>query len=197
MLFNRCSVISRKLSAYIDRELPPGEQAAVTEHLSACAACASQYARLTAADSGIRQLPGAAPAPFFPARVSAAARALKEEKGTVRSFLRLTVPAAALLVAFILLNLFTFTFNINAMENGPRRDLARRMVAQLARPASLINPLALSRLCGECNKYICFCMQDPAMQSKCPCKDCPMKKLRQPGAGKTGSMENMEEHDVH
>lgn len=198
MTFNRCSGIVKKLSAYMDGELGPGDRSVVERHLAACADCAAQLRRFLAVDTGIKQLPGTAPSPFFATKVAAAARYIETSQASLRRFLRLPVPAMALLVSFIVLNLFTFAFNINAMENGPRRELTRKVVAQLTKPASLINPLAVARLCGECSKYMCLCMHEAGKKSICPCKDCEMEKMqKQPEAGKAMPMGNMEEEDVH
>jgi hypothetical protein len=194
MPFDTCSEITLKLSAYIDGELTPADRAAVKEHLAQCPGCTGELSRLSAIDAGINRLPEITPNPFFTARVSAAARAMSEYHGPFRRFLRIPIPAMAVLVTFILVNLFTFAFNINAMENGPRRELARKMVTQLAKPASMINPLALARLCGECKKYMCLCMHEAGKKNICPCKDCERKKTeKQAEPGKAGTMENMED----
>lgn len=196
MLFDQCSRINGKLSAYMDGELKPVDRAAVEAHISSCAVCAAELRNLSGVDAEIKQLPSVVPSPFFAAKVSAAARDMKVSRDSFRRFLRLPVPAMAVMVTFILINLFTFAFNINAMENGPRRELARKVVAQLAKPASMINPVALARLCGECNKYMCLCMHEAGKQNICPCKDCQMKKM-QNKTGKPPAMENMEEKNVH
>lgn len=185
----------RNLSAYSDEALDPETRAAVEAHVAACASCAAELSLLSAVDRDVKQLPALEPSPFFSARVAAAARSANQAGASLRRFLRLPVPAMALMVTFILINLFTFAFNINAMENGPRRELARKMVAQLVKPASIINPVALARLCGECNKYMCLCMHEAGKTNLCPCKDCEMKK--QAGQGKPGAMEDMEKTDVH
>ncbi|PIU18845.1 MAG: hypothetical protein COT18_09680 [Elusimicrobia bacterium CG08_land_8_20_14_0_20_59_10] len=198
MLFNPCSGINRKLSAYLDWELVAEDFSVVKEHIDACPACAEELRLLVAVDAAIKQLPAVEPTPFFAAKVSAAARAMNEYHNPLRRFLRIPVPAMAVMVSFILLNLFTFAFNINAMENGMRRELVRKVVAQLAKPASMINPLALARLCGECNKYMCRCMHEAGKKSICPCKNCEMEKTqKQAERGKTTTMENMGEKDVH
>ncbi|MBU2574569.1 MAG: zf-HC2 domain-containing protein [Elusimicrobia bacterium] len=198
MLFNPCGKINRKLSAYIDGELAPKDQAAVKEHLSACPACAEELRRFLDLNAGIKQLPGVTPTPFFAAKVSAAARALNEYHVPFRRFLRVPIPVMAVMVSFILINLFTFAFNINAVENGPRRELARKIAAQLVKPASIINPVALARLCGECSRYMCLCMHEAGKKSLCPCKDCQMEKMQaQEEPGETGDLENTENNHVH
>lgn len=198
MLFNACNKVNEKLSAFMDGELAPEERAAIKEHLSSCAACAEELRLFSAVDAGMKNLPATEPTPFFAAKVSAAARALGRYHGSFRRFLRLPVPAMALLVSFLLINIFTFAFNINAMENGQRRELARKVVSQLAKPASLINPVAVARLCGECSKYMCLCMHEAGKQSLCPCKDCEMGKAgKQADPGELVNMEDTEKKHVH
>ena len=192
---DNCSEILRNLSAYTDGALDPKGRAAVKAHLDACASCAGELKLIAVVDRNIKLLPVIEPSPFFSAKVAAAARSMNQAGASLRRFLRVPVPAMALMVTFILINLFTFAFNINAMENGPRRELTRKVVAQLAKPASLINPVAVARLCGECSKYMCLCMHEAGKKNLCPCKDCEMKK--QDGQGNPGAMEDMEKTDVH
>lgn len=192
MPFDPCTKIARKLSAYQDGELTTKGREAVKAHLASCAACAEELRRISAVDPELKLLPGPAPSPFFAARVAAAARARQLYHGPLRRFLSFPVPAAAALTAFIIFNLFTFAFNINAMENGPRRELARKLVTRLVSPASLINPVAVARLCGECSKYMCLCMHEAGKESMCPCKDCEMGKA---AAGNDINLEENEDVD--
>lgn len=180
-----CGGISR-LPAYLDGELNETDREAVKAHLASCASCAEELRRFAAADAALRSLPVPEPPPFFAARVTAAARALNAYHGPFRRFLLFPVPAAAALTAFIIFNIFTFAFNINALENGPRRELARKVVTQLAKPASLLNPVAVARLCGECSKYMCLCMHEAGKAAMCPCEDCEMKKADGPAENKEG-----------
>ena len=195
---DNCLKTGKNLSLYIDGALDPKDRAALEAHIAECAPCAGELRLMFAVDAGIKQLPVIEPSPFFAARVVAAARSMNQYEASLRRFLRVPVPAMALMVTFILINLFTFAFNINAMENGLRRELARKVVAQLVKPTSIINPVALARLCGECSKYMCLCMHEAGKKSLCPCKDCEMEKMRKQAVpGKTGDMESMEEKDVH
>jgi len=182
MPIDDCGNISRKLSAFMDEK----EAKAVTAHLDSCASCPEELRRLKAADASLRALPAIELPPFFAARVAAAARSLNVYHGPFRRFMLYPVPAAAALTAFLIFNIFTFAFNINALENGPRRELARKVATQLAKPASLINPVAVARLCGECSEYMCLCMHEAGKESLCPCKDCEMGKTE---AGNTINME--------
>lgn len=61
-----------RLSAYLDRELPPDERAAVEAHLSACPECAAFLAELAVVDEAAASLPAEPPEGYFesfPARV--------------------------------------------------------------------------------------------------------------------------------
>lgn len=187
-----CEKTLRDLSAYMDGELGAAESGAVKEHIAVCEACACELRAAAQRDTELKRLPGVEPGPFFSARVMAAVRSMKEYREPLRRFLRFPVPAMATLIAFILLNIFTFAFNINAMENGQRREIARKVVTQLVRPASLINPVAVARLCGDCSKYMCLCMHEAGKESMCPCKDCEMGK-----AAEGGDITMEEEHNVH
>lgn len=189
-----CKESPRDLSAYLDGALAAEKRAAVEAHLTACAYCAAELKLLSETDARIKQLPAIEPPPFFAARVAAAARSANRYGASLRRYLRLPVPAMTIMVTVILLNIFTFAFNINAMENGTRRELAGKIVEQFTQPASLINPVALVRLCDECSKYMCRCTHKAGKQCACPCKNC---ELAREDAGKTCDTENMEEADVH
>ena len=186
---DNCSKTGQNLSAYMDGELDAKGRAAVEAHVFTCASCAGELKLMAVVDADLKQLPVIEPSPFFAARVAAAARYMNQYAASLRRFLRVPVPAMALLVSFILVNLLTFAFNINAMENGPRRELARKIAAQLVKPASIINPVALARLCGECNKYMCLCLHEAGKKSLCPCKECEMERQ---AAGKNGIIGDMD-----
>lgn len=173
---DNCLKMGQNLSAYMDGTLDPASRAGVEAHIGACASCAGELKLMAAVDAEIKLLPVIEPSPFFAARVAAAARSVSRYGVSLRRYLRLPVPAMAIMVSFILINIFTFAFNINAMESGPRRELTRKVVAQLIKPVSIINPVAVARLCGDCSKYMCLCMHEAGKQSLCPCKDCDMEK---------------------
>lgn len=189
---DNCRKIQRDISAYMDGELDAAGSGAVRDHVAVCEACACELSAAAERDAEVRRVPEEGPGPFFSARVMAAVRSMKEYRGPLRRFLRFPVPAMAALTAFIIFNLFSFAFNINAMENAQRRELTRKVVAQLARPASLLNPVAVARLCGDCSRYLCQCMHEAGKQALCPCEDCGMNKADAGGEG-TGA----EAHDVH
>ncbi|KAF0126876.1 MAG: hypothetical protein FD189_849 [Elusimicrobia bacterium] len=166
----------RNLSAYMDGELTPAGAGRLEEHLKGCPSCAAALDRMRTAESGLRALPAAEPPPFFAARVAAAAAALERERSSLLRFLRLPAPAAVALSAFILLNALTFALNAGALESVQRGELAKKTVAQMLRPSSIINPVAVARLCNECSAYLCGCMREAGKGHLCPCKSCAMEK---------------------
>ncbi len=64
-----CETTSRKLSAYLDDELPPPERQAVEQHLADCPLCRRQLAGLRALAGPLAQLEGTAPPADFARRV--------------------------------------------------------------------------------------------------------------------------------
>lgn len=189
-----CRTITRRLSAFADGELPASAGAEVEAHLASCASCAAELRRIYGLDAGLKRLPGAEPSAFFTARVAAAARAPGEYRGPLRRFLRFPVPAAAALTAFIFFNMATFAFDINAMENGPRLEIAGMVLSRLTKPDTLINPVAVARLCGECSAYMCRCMHEAGRQNSCPCPRCRMP--REAAANRNGPAEKARPADI-
>lgn len=81
------------LEAYLDEELDAAEAAAVAEHLSGCAACSEDYARLQRQQAAIRAIPRYQAPPELRAAIR---RSLKHES---RSYWRPLAIAASLLLA--------------------------------------------------------------------------------------------------
>lgn len=189
-----CIKTEKYLSAYLDGALEGKDRTEVEAHLGACSACAGELKLLAAVDAKLSSIPAIEPSPFFAARVLAGARAISQAGVSLRRFLRLPVPAMAIMVTVIMLNIFTFALNINAMESGTRREITDKIVAQFTKPASIINPVALVRFCDECSKYMCRCTHKAGKKCTCPCKNCEMAKE---DAGKICDTETMEEADVH
>ena len=91
-----------RLSAYLDRELPPGEQAAVETHLAACPECAAFLAELAAVDEAAASLPAEAPEGYFEAFPARVRSRLETRKALARRVPAWTwAAAAALLLAVI------------------------------------------------------------------------------------------------
>ena len=65
----------KKLSAYLDGELPPEESAALEEHLARCAACREELSRLAFVSEALETLDGAEPDPYFAPRLKRLAAA--------------------------------------------------------------------------------------------------------------------------
>ena len=93
-----------RLSAYLDRELPPGERAVVEAHLAACPECAAFLAELAAVDEAAASLPAEAPEGYFetfPARVRARLQVPKSAFPARRVPAWTWAAAAALLLAVV------------------------------------------------------------------------------------------------
>ena len=71
----RCRAVTRRLVAYQDRELSPGEHTRVEEHLATCARCRDLEARLAAATPVPALHPGAADLAAYHAQLDAAIEA--------------------------------------------------------------------------------------------------------------------------
>ena len=61
----RCRNIQKKLSAYQDKELRPGEQEEISRHLLNCRSCREQYERLEQTWQALGELEGIRPDPWF------------------------------------------------------------------------------------------------------------------------------------
>ena len=94
----------KKLSAYLDGELPPEDSAALEEHLTRCAACREELSRLEFVSEALELLEGAEPDPYFAPRLKRLA-AGRRSGGWAR---RVLVPAAAAAAAALSLVLGGF-----------------------------------------------------------------------------------------
>ena len=94
----------KKLSAYLDGELPPEESAALEEHLARCAACREELSRLAFVSEALETLDGAEPDPYFAPRLKRLAVAERGRGWARRAF----VPAAAAAAAALSLVLGGF-----------------------------------------------------------------------------------------
>jgi anti-sigma factor RsiW len=91
-------VEEKKLSAYVDGELPEAEIAAIREHLAGCAVCREELSRLEFVSAALESLEGAEPDPYFAPRLKRAAA-----EGRKRGWPgRVLVPAAAAAAALSL-----------------------------------------------------------------------------------------------
>jgi anti-sigma factor RsiW len=103
--------LGERLQALLDRELPPGDEAAARAHLASCADCAGRHARLAGAMTAVAGL-GRARAPMgFAARVLKRVRAQRRGHGLRASIdqkvhyeggiiVLLAAAAAALILAY-------------------------------------------------------------------------------------------------
>lgn len=80
----------KRLSAYLDGELPPEIQAAVADHLASCAACRRELAGLQALGPALGRLEVPPSPAGLAARITAEARRLQSESGWRRLVGRLS-----------------------------------------------------------------------------------------------------------
>ena len=171
MFLDPCRKFRRRLSAHLDGELPAPEAEALQAHLASCPSCSAGLAALRALEADLKAMPGMEPSSFFAARAVAAAKAPRPEAGEYRRFLRLPVPVMALMLGLMSAGLFSFVLNVRAMDPAQRHGLLNRVVSGMRAPDSLINPVALGRLCGNCAAYLCDCKKRCDMT---PGKQCPV-----------------------
>ncbi len=88
----------KKLSAYMDGELPEAEAAAIREHLADCAACREELSRFEFVSAALDSLAAPEPDPYFASRLK---RAAAEHRGGGWPR-RVLVPAAAAAAALSL-----------------------------------------------------------------------------------------------
>ncbi len=65
----KCSKIKRRISAYIDGEVPEHERNLISEHLQQCEECAVELAALSAATDALNEIKGIEVPPFFMTRL--------------------------------------------------------------------------------------------------------------------------------
>jgi anti-sigma factor RsiW len=94
----------KKISAYLDGELPEDERARIEKHLAECRACRAEAEELTAVTDALDVLEGLEPDPYFAARVKRIALTRKQN-GRLK---RVIVPAAATAAAALSLLLGGF-----------------------------------------------------------------------------------------
>jgi anti-sigma factor RsiW len=94
----------KKISAYLDGELPEDDRTAFRDHLDGCAACRAEAEELAAVTDALDVLGGLEPDPYFAARVKRIALTRKQN-GLLK---RAIVPAAATAAAALSLLLGGF-----------------------------------------------------------------------------------------
>jgi anti-sigma factor RsiW len=112
----------KKLSAYLDGELPPEESAALEEHFARCAACRDELSRLEAVSEALETLDGAEPDPYFAPRLKRLAVAERSRGWARRAFVPAAAAAAAalslVLGGFLGRALYTEPNGASAAANG-------------------------------------------------------------------------------
>jgi len=94
----------KKISAYLDGELPDDERALIGTHVEECAACRAEADELAAVSRALDVLDGLEPDPYFASRVKRLATERKRRGWLARA----VVPAAATAAAAVSLLLGGF-----------------------------------------------------------------------------------------
>lgn len=101
----RCDEIRKRLSEYLDGELPPDGKRSVEEHLAGCEGCRRELSELELTLGHLRSLPEVEPPPFYTQSVMRRVREEAQAKpGLLRKLffpLRVKLPIEALAVALV------------------------------------------------------------------------------------------------
>jgi hypothetical protein len=140
----QCSRIQENLSAYLDGELDPGEEALLKSHLEGCEACRSELESLRSTVELVRSVPRAHAPAVLKQRLSCAT-ASRRPAWRFSSLVALVTAAALLLVCVVAV------FMLNPEHLGESRDLAvgkergRKAVEQLPKevPSDVVRDRAV------------------------------------------------------
>lgn len=95
----KCSRIMKKLSAYLDGEMPEQERIAISEHLQQCAECRAELAALSAVRDALNSIEGMEVSPYFMNRLR---QRIKEQRESVPFLQRIKGLAFTTVTAFAL-----------------------------------------------------------------------------------------------
>lgn len=171
-----CDMISSKLSAYLDRELPEQEAKAVAAHVAECARCVALLREYSQTEAFLNKSKPIQPSTDFRARFWQKARE-EASTGTQAFALRLIarlIPVPLAIAALLLL--FTVISTISpllAASGAPNRGAA---VATLAGKTfvgpsghNILAPMNFTAFCDKCHVMLCACCAEGGMD-KCPMK---------------------------
>jgi predicted anti-sigma-YlaC factor YlaD len=136
----RCPKVRRRLSAYQDGELKPGEAVRVEAHLQDCPACRERYQELDRIWRSLGELGGIQPSPGFYSRL--ARRIEGQQRAGLLTRLRWAVhpltaalPSPAVLILGILVGIYTG----NLVATGGLKPLRSRSGSSMAGAVTLLS----------------------------------------------------------
>lgn len=101
----KCRTIQRKLSAFLDGELPEKTTSRISEHLSKCPTCQQEAASLSSVWEGLEEMHAIDPSPYFWTRLSARIAQAEEQRFPLKEIWgmlhRLLVPATAIAASVV------------------------------------------------------------------------------------------------
>ncbi len=164
-----CNTVSKKLSAYMDSELTPGENATLEEHLDKCPGCREQLSALTEQHNLLKkQSIFIRISPRFRAEFWAKARTYdtQEQRPFLPVFKWTPVPIG---ISFLLVIFSLFSLVSPAIYGASISEIAKSTLAGYTKDG-LFGPANFSKFCDRCANRLCECCKDkPGAQ--CNCKE--------------------------
>jgi hypothetical protein len=170
-----CKDLRRKLSAYMDHELPVEEMRLIETHLSECTGCAKELQLLTEQNAYLQKAEQLAVPADFKARFWQKVRTLEEKGIAVKSiwdgvferFIPVPVIAAFIVVVFSAFTLFSPI--VYGMQQDVKRDIPGVAVTLLA-GEKVFAPLNFVKFCDNCHCMLCKNCHEGNECTECKCK---------------------------
>lgn len=128
----RCRTIQRKLSAFLDGELPEKTTSRISEHLSKCPTCQQEAASLSSVWEGLEEMHETDPSPYFWTRLSARIAQAEERpfslEGVWGMLHRLLVPATVIAASVVGLWIGGTLYDLYAQDQPESWEQAARVL---------------------------------------------------------------------
>jgi hypothetical protein len=169
-----CPGVCKRLSAYLDNELPAKERMQVEAHLRTCVACRAELAALRGIDARLQLLPVEPVSPDFRARFWQRVRSGEQlpAPGLFERLLRRWAPVPVVAAAGIIV--FSVVTTVSPLLYGIPLQEVRGDMARLAATASgysagsAFGPANFARFCDACREMLCACCADDGGSAACP-----------------------------
>jgi len=166
----KCKKLKRKLSAYLDNELPNKEKQLIYEHLQKCEICQNELTSLLQQDKFLKQLQSIEPSINFDIKMWEKIRLqTANHEPRIIKLSWLPIPAMSFLIILIILNLSIFSFTLFAKGQEIRNRITYKIIKNLVIPSNLLTPISLLNFCQDCCEILCKCAQNQGVSSKCIC----------------------------